>query len=175
MCGIAGFLDLSRSTSDQVLRRIAGGMAEPLRHRGPDDDGVWVEAEAGIALGHRRLSILDLSPAGSQPMLSGNQRFTISYNGEVYNFRALRAELEAAGQSFRGSSDTEVILEVCAARGIETAVKSLNGMFAFALWDRQTRSLTLVRDRLGILGPIRAPLSIWIGTQGALRSSRLDA
>ena len=150
MCGIAGFLDLSRSTSDQVLRRTAGAMAETLRHRGPDDGGVWVEAEAGIALGHRRLSILDLSPTGSQPVLSQNERFAIAYNGEVYNFEELRKELEAAGQSFRGHSDTEVILEACAARGLEPAVKSLIGMFAFALWDRQTRTLTLVRDRLGI-------------------------
>lgn len=125
-------------------------MAAPLVHRGPDADGVWTDAAAGVGFGHRRLSIIDLSPAGAQPMVSACGRFAIAYNGEVYNADELRAELEARGIRFRGHSDTEALLEACAAWGVETAARRLIGMFAFALWDRAGRQLFLARDRIGI-------------------------
>jgi asparagine synthase (glutamine-hydrolysing) len=150
MCGIAGILDLSASSPGGELCALAARMATALRHRGPDGDGVWADAAAGIALGHRRLAIIDLSPAGSQPMASADGRYVISYNGEIYNAPALRSVLEQLGHQFRGRSDTEVIVEGCAAWGVRSLIERLNGMFAFALWDRVERSLILVRDRLGI-------------------------
>jgi asparagine synthase (glutamine-hydrolysing) len=147
MCGIAGFVG---SGPEQELRAQAGRMADQLVHRGPDDSGLWVDAAAGIALGFRRLSIVDLSPAGHQPMTSASGRYVIVFNGEVYNFGELRKDLEALGHSFRGHSDTEVILEAMSEWGVEAAVKKFVGMFAFALWDKRERVLHLVRDRLGI-------------------------
>ena len=125
-------------------------MTDTLVHRGPDAGDIWLDPEAGLALGHRRLSIIDLSPAGAQPMVSSCGRFVISYNGEVYNADELRPELEAAGRRFRGHSDTEAIVEGAAVWGVEATVKRLIGMFAMALWDRRERALYLVRDRLGI-------------------------
>ncbi len=133
-----------------MLAAVAARMAEALHHRGPDAGDVWCDAAAGLALGHRRLSIIDLSPAGAQPMVSSCGRFVISFNGEVYNFNELRPELEALGRRFRGHSDTEVILEGVAQWGVEPLIKRLIGMFVLALWDRQARVLYLVRDRLGI-------------------------
>jgi asparagine synthase (glutamine-hydrolysing) len=121
-----------------------------LQHRGPDDSGIWIDAEAGVALVHRRLSIVDLSPAGHQPMHSADGRFVISYNGEVYSHLPIRAEIEATGHRFRGHSDTEVMLESVARYGIRATVDRLIGMFAIAIWDKQQRTLTLIRDRLGI-------------------------
>ena len=129
---------------------IASRMADSLRHRGPDDRGVWIDAEAGVAFGHTRLAIIDLSPAGAQPMASSCGRFVLCYNGEVYNAPELRAELEAAGRRFRGHSDTEVMVEGFAVWGVRPTVERLIGMFAFAAWDRSTHTLTLARDRLGI-------------------------
>jgi asparagine synthase (glutamine-hydrolysing) len=125
-------------------------MIETVRHRGPDAGAVWVEAESGAALGQRRLAIIDLSPGGAQPMHSADRRYVITFNGEIYNYRDIRRELQAAGRSMRGESDTEVLLEACALWGVEAAIERAIGMFAFALWDRKTRSLTLARDRLGI-------------------------
>lgn len=153
MCGIAGFLDLGQRRTREELQAIVRRMAETLRHRGPNDEGVWLDEEAGIGLGHRRLAILDLSAAGHQPMVSACGRYVISFNGEIYNFRSLRKELEGLSPGgtplFRGHSDTEVMLAAISQWGVQAAVQRFNGMFAFALWDRQTRSLHLVRDRLG--------------------------
>lgn len=134
-------------------------MAEQLAHRGPDDHGAWVDADAGIALGSRRLAVIDLSPEGHQPMLSASGRFVVAYNGEIYNFKSLRARLEKEGARFRGGSDTEVLLEAVDHWGLERTLQELNGMFAFALWDRAERALHLARDRLG-----EKPLYFtWIG------------
>ena len=149
MCGIAGVVERG-VRSAALLEEIARKMAVPLAHRGPDADGVWTDADAGIGIGHRRLSIIELSPAGAQPMVSASGRLAISYNGEIYNAAELRAELEARGVRFRGHSDTEILLEACAAWGVERAARRLIGMFAFAVWDRGERRLYLVRDRIGI-------------------------
>ncbi|MGB7579580.1 MAG: asparagine synthase (glutamine-hydrolyzing), partial [Pseudolabrys sp.] len=148
MCGIAGVI-ASASSRDQ-LERNAIAMADSLAYRGPDDHGIWSDADAGLALTHRRLSIVDLSPAGHQPMVSADGRFIITYNGEIYNFQDLRPELEARGIKFRGHSDTEVMLEAFAAFGVNATVKRLIGMFTIGVWDRRERTLILVRDRLGI-------------------------
>lgn len=150
MCGIAGFLDLKRQTDAQSLASQAEAMGGAQIHRGPDSGGVWIDEAAGIALSFRRLAIIDLSPAGDQPMVSASGRYVLIFNGEIYNFKELRADLEAAGHRFRGDSDTEAMLEGFAAWGIEATVARLIGMFAFALWDREERRLWLGRDRLGI-------------------------
>ena len=150
MCGIAGLLDLERRSGSQELEALGRAMAATLNHRGPDAHGVWSDAEAGVALGHTRLSIVDLSPAGAQPMVSSCGACVITYNGEIYNAGDLRPELEARGRRFRGHSDTEVLVEAIAEWGVKPTVERLIGMFAFASWDRRTRTLSLVRDRLGI-------------------------
>jgi asparagine synthase (glutamine-hydrolysing) len=150
MCGITGFLDLSRSHGIDELTALVRPMMESIQHRGPDDSGLWADAASGVALGFRRLAILDLSPTGHQPMFSADERFVIIFNGEVYNFAELRAELINKGCAFRGTSDTEVMLAAITAWGLETAVQRFNGMFAFALWDKQSHRLYLARDRLGI-------------------------
>jgi asparagine synthase (glutamine-hydrolysing) len=149
MCGIAGVLT-SAGSARAPLERDATAMADSIAHRGPDDHGLWSDPDAGIALTQRRLSIVDLSPAGHQPMISADGRYVIVFNGEIYNFQDLRPDLEARGSRFRGHSDTEVMLEAIAAYGIATTVKRLIGMFAIVVWDRRDRTLTLVRDRLGI-------------------------
>jgi asparagine synthase (glutamine-hydrolysing) len=149
MCGIAGLLRPFVDTPADELEAIAWRMAARLRHRGPDDSGVWVDPTSGVALAHCRLAILDLSQQGHQPMKSGNGRYIVVYNGEIYNFPELRRELESLGHSFRSSSDTEIMLAAFVQFGVETAVKRFTGMFAFALWDRQTRTLHLARDRIG--------------------------
>jgi len=146
MCGIAGFWQTKRGSEDplEVLNRMGGELA----HRGPDDSGIFHDGETGIGLAFRRLSILDLSPEGHQPMSSASGRYVMVFNGEVYNFEEIRAELGA--RQWRGHSDTEVMLAAFESWGVESAVKRFVGMFAFALWDRQERKLYLVRDRLGI-------------------------
>jgi asparagine synthase (glutamine-hydrolysing) len=150
MCGIAGFMDLERRSGSQELEAFGRSMAATLAHRGPDAHGTWADAEAGVVLGHTRLAIVDLSPAGAQPMVSSCGACVLTYNGEIYNAGELRSELEASGRGFKGHSDTEVLVEACAEWGVAATVERLIGMFAFALWDRRTRRLSLVRDRLGI-------------------------
>src|SRR5450759_1486622 len=152
MCGIAGFFDFaSQSSMDEALERVRT-MAATILHRGPDDRGEWIDPQSGIALGFRRLSIIDLSSAGHQPMQSASGRYVIIFNGEVYNFEAIRGELVVAGTAppFRGHSDTEVILAAIEAWGLQKAVRSFIGMFAFELWDRRESRLALVRDRVGV-------------------------
>lgn len=146
MCGISGVI--ARRSPDE-LRAIVWRMNLALRHRGPDMADEWVDGDAHIALAHSRLSILDLSPDGLQPMASASGRYVVSYNGEIYNHRELRAELVAKGHRFRGGSDTEVLLAAIEQFGLIDAVRKCAGMFAFALWDREVRELWLVRDRLG--------------------------
>ena len=147
MCGLTGIYapgGLARDAEDGLRC-----MTECIRHRGPDDSGHWVDAEAGIALGSRRLAILDLSPLGHQPMVSASGRYVVAYNGEIYNYLDLRTELERAGHAFRGHSDTETLLAAIERWGLRAAVERSAGMFAFALWDRRERTLHLVRDRVG--------------------------
>ena len=147
MCGIAGIFLGSRNSS--VPLEAVHGMAATLRHRGPDAGGSWQNSASGIAFGHRRLAIVDLSPSGHQPMLTADRRFAITYNGEVYNAHAIRQKLEGLGYQFRGHSDTEVILAACDVFGVQRALPMLAGMFAFGLWDAREQALHLVRDRLG--------------------------
>lgn len=151
MCGIAGLFDASGRITADARAALAQAMTDRLAHRGPDAQGMWHDAYAGIVLGHRRLSIVDLSPAGAQPMESASGRYVVSYNGEIYNWQALRADLDARGAApvWRGHSDTEVLLAGIDADGLEATLARLNGMFALALWDRRARTLTLARDRMG--------------------------
>jgi len=149
MCGLAGLLRPTADLDAARLDALAGAMGDALEHRGPDDRGVWFDDAAGVALAHRRLSILDLSPLGHQPMASEDHRYVVVYNGEIYNFAELREVLVARGHVFRGHSDTEVLLAAVMEWGVEDAVSRCNGMFAIALWDRHERCLWLARDRVG--------------------------
>lgn len=150
MCGLAGFLGYGRLNAEDA-RCVATRMAQAIVHRGPNDEGVWIDAVAGIALAHRRLSILDLSSSGHQPMVSSNGRYIIAFNGEIYNHMALRSEMNDAllNQSWRGRSDTETLLAGFEAWGIEATLQRCIGMFAMAIWDRQQQMLMLARDRMG--------------------------
>lgn len=150
MCGLTGFLAPIHNRTSEKLQSIAERMTDTLYHRGPDDGDVWVDAAVGIGIGHRRLSILDLSPSGHQPMHSPSGRYVIVFNGEIYNHCDIRKELEGNSQiNWRGHSDTEVMLAAIEEWGLESSVRRFVGMFAFALWDRKERALHLVRDRLG--------------------------
>lgn len=148
MCGIVGIATWQpgRSLKSQLVR-----MSDPITHRGPDDTGVWTDDEAGIGLGQRRLSIIDLSPQGHQPMASASGRWILSYNGEIYNFTSLREDLMRTGRApeWRGHSDTEVLLACIEAWGVEETLRRAVGMFAISVWDRINRTLTLARDRIG--------------------------
>ncbi|MDB9317340.1 asparagine synthase (glutamine-hydrolyzing) [Nodularia spumigena] len=158
MCGITGYW--SEAINAEEMEPIARRMSTTLHHRGPDDRGTWVDPNSGLALGHRRLAIVDLSPEGHQPMESANGRYVLVFNGEIYNFSSLRQQLLSLGHSFRSHSDTEVMLAAFCQWGIKPAVEKFVGMFAFALWDRQERTLSLGRDRLG-----EKPLYYgWMGT-----------
>lgn len=146
MCGICGVVqaDPQATVSRATLKR----MCDTLTHRGPDDGGVVALDEAG--LGHRRLSIIDLSNRAHQPMVSGSGRFWVTYNGEIYNYRTLRRELESCGHRFRSDSDTEVLVEGLDAWGLRGLLPKLDGIFAFAAWDRKHRTLLGARDQLGV-------------------------
>lgn len=166
MCGIAGLLDPTRASTETHLADLVGIMAATLSHRGPDGGGTWVEPERGVAFGHRRLSVIDVSEAGIQPMASACGRYTIAFNGEVYNFRSLRKRLQDHGHAFRGSSDTEVLAEIISCYGVSRAVELCNGMFAAAVWDQREDRLHLIRDRVG-----EKPLYYgWVGKKLAFAS-----
>jgi asparagine synthase (glutamine-hydrolysing) len=172
MCGIAG-LWTAESVSAERLGGFARSMADALVHRGPDDSGVWVDAQCGVAFGHRRLSIVDLSPEGRQPMISPSGRYVICFNGEVFNHAELRDELEKDAVqpvAFRGHSDTEIMLAAIERWGVARSVERFVGMFAFALWDRERSRLFLVRDRLGI-----KPLYYGIARRAVVFGSELKA
>ena len=149
MCGVVGlcWTAAEQNSAESALM----DMASKLDHRGPDDDGIWIDAEARLGLAHRRLAIIDLSPLGHQPMLSACGRYVIVFNGEIYNHLELRAELERAGAglNWRGHSDTETLLACIAAWGLRKALEYAVGMFALALWDRAEKRLCLARDRIG--------------------------
>lgn len=149
MCGLTGFMQPGWNAAR--LAEIVTAMAQAIAHRGPDDSGVWADAERGIALGHRRLSILDLSPAGHQPMASASGRYVLAYNGEIYNHLDIRERLakESAAPAWRGHSDTETLLAAIEAWGLDSALQACTGMFAIALWDKQKNLLQLARDRFG--------------------------
>jgi asparagine synthase (glutamine-hydrolysing) len=166
MCGIAGLFDPKRETGAEVLGGHVVAMTETLTHRGPDDFGFWSDPEQGVAFGHRRLSVVELGPEGAQPMHSPDGRWVISYNGELYNHRGLRRRLIDEGLSFRGGSDTEVLLGAVQQWGLEPALEAFEGMFALALWDRHRHQLHLVRDRFG-----EKPLFYgWVGDRLAYAS-----
>ncbi len=148
MCGITGFWTRGEPGNAEAAAALVERMADSLRHRGPDDGGVWSDAAAGLHLGFRRLAIIDVSAAGAQPMRSASGRYVVCYNGEIYNAPALRADLSPPG-GWRGHSDTEVMLAAIEGWGLEPTLKRIVGMFAIALWDRETRTLQLVRDPLG--------------------------
>ena len=149
MCGLSGVFDPSGRRAADELASLAQSMAATMAHRGPDDAGVWVGADGLVAFGHRRLSVIDLSAAGHQPMSSPDGRWTIAYNGELYNADRVRADLGLPDSAYRGHSDTEVLLYAVARWGVEGALPRLNGMFAFAVWDAHERELWLARDRFG--------------------------
>ena len=170
MCGVCGFFDLSGMCTGDDFLSIVRRMASRLSHRGPDEEGTWAEPECGVAFGHRRLSIIDLTPTGRQPMESFCGRYVIVLNGEIYNFPELRKELERLDVPFRGRSDTEVVLAAVSVWGLRKALERFVGMFAFALWDRGERTLTLARDRMG-----EKPLYYGIMGQTLLFASELKA
>ncbi|MGN0857845.1 MAG: asparagine synthase (glutamine-hydrolyzing) [Stenotrophomonas sp.] len=149
MCGLAGLWAPASGLGQEELVQLGRQMGDAIAHRGPDDHGVWADASSGLALAHRRLSIHDLSPLGHQPMASPDGRYQLVYNGEIYNFQALRMELQGLGHVFSGHSDTEVLLAAIVQWGLQTALERSNGMFAIALWDTQQQRLALARDRVG--------------------------
>lgn len=159
MCGIAGFINSSKDLGASERKALATSLHEAIAHRGPDDADIWLDPESGVTLAHRRLAIIDLSPEGRQPMASASGRYQIVFNGEIYNFPELRAQLEDLGYTFRGRSDTEIMLAAFDHWGLNLTLQKLDGMFAFAVWDRQEKQLHLVRDRFG-----KKPLYVgWVG------------
>lgn len=169
VCGVAGLIAARDAAAEGLASRVAA-MCGALTHRGPDDAGSWIDGAAGVALGHRRLSIVDLTAGGHQPMTSPSGRYILTFNGEIYNFRALREQLERLGQRFQSRSDTEVLAAALDRWGVLATCRRLNGMFAFAAWDRRDGCLQLARDRIG-----EKPLYYgWHGTEFAF-ASQLDA
>jgi asparagine synthase (glutamine-hydrolysing) len=170
MCGFAGFLEFAPARSRDESVRLVEQMTNRLTHRGPDDHGQWLNESGTVAMGHRRLSILDTSQHGHQPMTSPCGRFVLAYNGEVYNHLELRRELQQGGVTFRGQSDTETIVAAFSEWGIASTIERCVGMFAMAVWDTHQQSLTLIRDRLGI-----KPLYYGLSHGGFLFGSELKA
>jgi len=170
MCGIAGLLDPKGSAVADENRRIVQAMCDSIRHRGPDGHGYWDDSEHGVFLGHRRLSIIDLSDAGKQPMASDDGRVVITYNGEIYHFAELREELIRLGREFKGHSDSEVIANGIAQWGVEGLTRRIGGMFAIAAWLPETGELFLIRDRLG-----KKPLYWTFTDRGLAFASELSA
>lgn len=168
MCGIVGIWDKSGLIHN--IEEHIDRMTATLSHRGPDDSGTWINRNAGIAVGHKRLSVIDLSPAGHQPMESSCGRYVITFNGEIYNFRLIKKELVDAGRNFRSYSDTEVVLEAISQWGLEPALEKFIGMFAFGLWDKEHRHLYLARDRVG-----KKPLYVYHKDSLLLFGSELKA
>ena len=150
MCGITGFVDIRQSKKSYDSKRIIEYMTDVLKSRGPDDKGIWIDEKDNICLGHRRLSIIELSNLGKQPMTSHNNRFVIIYNGEIYNFLNIKKELEQENINFSGNSDTEVLIEAFSNWGIKKTLSKISGMFAFVVWDKKLKELSLARDRFGI-------------------------
>jgi asparagine synthase (glutamine-hydrolysing) len=169
MCGIVGILLLPNGANPRRLAAVED-MSEALHHRGPDGGSSWMDPDAGIAFGHRRLAIVDLSDAGRQPMVSASERLVMTYNGEIYNFAELRKELEDLGHHFRGHGDSEVMLAAFERYGIEASLTRLAGMFAVGLWDRKDRVLHLIRDRMG-----KKPLYVALAGGALLFASELKA
>jgi asparagine synthase (glutamine-hydrolysing) len=173
MCGIAGFFNFNDISKEQLNRSMTIAL-DAISHRGPDSHGIWVGNDGKIALGHRRLSIVDLSQNGHQPMTSKDGRFTIAFNGEIYNFREIRQELtdrySLDETFFIGHSDTEVILASIMLCGLDKTLEKVTGMFAFALWDKETEELKLIRDRIG-----EKPLYLWKGLNRIFFASELSA
>jgi asparagine synthase (glutamine-hydrolysing) len=169
MCGIAGFIHYAARQRDASTATLHS-MADALAHRGPDADGIWLAEDGHVGLCHRRLSIIDLSPGGAQPMHSASGRYSIVYNGEIYGFLGLRAELDAQGIRFRGHSDTEVLLEAVELYGLEKALARCNGMFAFALYDSVERKVIFARDRIG-----KKPLYIGLSSDAVAFGSELKS
>lgn len=167
MCGIYGYLSLQQRVRPELLRH----MGEALKHRGPDDEGQWIgnSEKLSIGLGHQRLSIIDLSAAGRQPMCNEDRTVWVTCNGEIYNFRELRSELQAKGHTFISACDTEVIVHLYEEEGVD-CLQRLKGMFAFALWDEGSRTLFLARDRVG-----KKPLHFAVYNDGIAFASELKA
>ncbi|MEZ5566424.1 MAG: asparagine synthase (glutamine-hydrolyzing) [Gammaproteobacteria bacterium] len=147
MCGIAG---VSARLSPPAIEELLVQMSASIRHRGPDADGIWMAPDGTSGFAHRRLSIIDLSTVANQPMTSASGRYVLTFNGEIYNFQTLRSELQTAGYAFKTRSDTEVILAGIEIWGLQQSLERFIGMFAFAVWDRNTKAVYLVRDRLGV-------------------------
>ncbi len=166
MCGIVGFW----APGGGDLHTALAGMCDALVHRGPDSSGEWFEKRLGVALGHRRLAIIDTSPLGHQPMVSSSGRFVLTFNGEIYNYQELRKDLLSRGRTFRGGSDTEVLLEAFEEWGIEKTLSRSHGMLSMGLWDHKTQSLTLARDKVG-----KKPLYYGYSENGLLFGSELKA
>jgi asparagine synthase (glutamine-hydrolysing) len=185
MCGLTGFVTIAEDRVEDQLSALVTTMADTLHHRGPDDSGTWVDVEHGVALGFRRLAIVDTSPLGHQPMISASGRYVIVFNGEIYNHQRLRKDLSS---SFRGGSDTETILAAIEAWGVPQTLERMRGMYGIALWDRERRTLTLVRDRMGekplyygwsgdtfLFGSELRALRAWPGFERKLDVQALDA
>lgn len=170
MCGISGYY--ASNTTDGAAKRakIARVMNDALSRRGPDHGEIWQDPDVALALGHRRLSIIDLSESGHQPMISASGRYVLTYNGEIYNFPALRQELETSGVAFKGRSDTEIFLSAVEQWGLNRALQKINGMFAFVLWDKKSRELHFVRDRMG-----KKPLYVGCAGNSLIFGSELKA